>query len=30
MAHFFKNVALAGALLVIGSLGPGRYSIGES
>lgn len=30
MAHFFKNVALAGALLVIGSLGPGRYSIGKS
>jgi len=30
MAHFFKNLALAGGLLVIGSLGPGRYSIGKS
>jgi putative oxidoreductase len=30
MAHFFKNLALAGALLVIGSVGPGRYSIGKS
>src|SRR5262245_50619482 len=27
MAHFFKNLALIGALLIIGAHGPGSYSI---
>ena len=30
MAHFFKNLALGGALLLIGSVGPGPYSIDKS
>ena len=29
MAHFFKNLALVGALLIIGATGPGPLSLGK-
>ena len=30
MAHFFKNLAVAGGLLVIAAHGPGRFSLGKA
>jgi uncharacterized membrane protein YphA (DoxX/SURF4 family) len=30
MSHFYKNVAIMGAMLFIAAVGPGRYSVDKA